>query len=931
MGSDPEVVPVDHHGLGELLRAHRERGLLTQEGLAERAGLSARTIRAIEAGRVRRPHGTSLRLLADALGLSDQDRAALAGTRSGGAGGVIHATAAQLPMDAVGFTGRAGSLSRLDGFLPSDDGAPSALVIAAIVGSAGVGKTALAVHWAHRVAARFPDGQLFVNLDGFALGSPLRPVQALARLLLGLGVAADAVPVDVEEAAGLYRSLMAGKRMLVVLDNARSAEQVRPLVPGSPRSLVVVTSRDRLSGLVATHGARQLALDVFTQPEAIDLLTRILGEDRTGAEVEATARLAELCAGVPLALRIAAANVDSQAGMSAQPVAAYVARLRGQDGLAELEVAGDHSNAVCTAFDSSYEALESDTRRLFRLLGLVSGQDVTPPAAGALAGMAPERAARLLQQLAGAHLVEPRASGGFGLHDLLRRYAHQRALETDDEDARVQAVERLLGWYVHTADAAATRLYPGTLRLPVPPIAGSSPSGFADHAEALAWLNAERANLVAAVGYATEHGPHAAAWLLADVLHGYFTHNRHMVDWLAVANAARTAAQAEGDARAEAAAQRNLGRVHQALGDYTQAAAQYTSALELARRARWVEGEAAILVAIGMTDQDQGWLRRAADHHTRALILFREANAMGGQAIAMGNLGQVTHEMGCLEQAADHTTDALMLYREIASKGGEAAALTTLAEVDRDRGRLDDAHRHLLRSMALTRDIGYRYGEARALYVLATVQRDAGRHDHACEAAQHALDMARHIRDPRIQADALNTLGSVHLGRGDGLEAIERHRQALDLARSTKASAPEIDAVLGLAAAHTHLGEHSRAILHARQALDLAHRAGYRTWEAHAHVTLAATYLALDHHGRAAEHARQALDIHDQTGHLLGRARALVALGHALHGTDDCSAAWARWQEARTLVDDGHRVRALLNHVPVPPALLVPHRCVAGV
>jgi tetratricopeptide (TPR) repeat protein/transcriptional regulator with XRE-family HTH domain len=910
-----------------LLRAHREGALLSQEELAARSGLSVRAIRDVEAGRVQRPRGESLRLLADALELTDGERSALTGGRAAAS---THAVARQLPADVVGFTGRSDVLRALDDLLPRDGALTAdAVVITAIAGTAGVGKTALAVHWAHRVAGCFPDGQLFVDLNGYGLDRPLAPIRALTRLLRGLGVAADAVPIEVDQAAALYRSMLAGKRMLVVLDNARSAEQVRPLLPGTPGPMVVVTSRARLTGLVATHGIYELNVEVLTRAEAVALLTVILGKERVNAEPDAASELAELCACVPLALRIAAANVVGQSGVPAQPVAAYVSRLRGEERLDELTVAGDPSSAVRTAFDRSYQALDSDTRRLFRLLGLVPGQHVSVAAAGALAALSPERARRLLERLASAHLVEPRTAGRFGFHDLLRRYAHERALETDGERARAQAMERLLVWYLHTTDAAARRLYPGKLRLPVAPAEGVSPLGFADQAEALAWLDAERANLVSAVGHAAEHGPRTLAWLLADVSRAYFTYNRHMVDWLTVARAALAAAQAVGNAQAEAAAQRNLGRVHQALGDYGQAAALYTSALERARRSRWVEGEAAVLVAIGMTDRDRGQLRQAADHHARALTLYRKAGSKGGQAIAIGNLGDVSREMGCLEQAADHAANALSLYQEVTSKGGLVVALTTLAQVDRDRGRLQEARQHLLRVMALTREIGNRYGEARGLCVLATVHRDAGGHTQAWEAAQDALEMARHIRDPRVQADALNTLGSIRSCQDDGQEASELHRQALDLARRTNACAPQIDAVLGLAAAQTLLGEHSRAILHARQALGLAQRAGYRISQAQAHIALAAAFLALDHDVQAAEHARQALDLHNRIGHRLGRCRALVALSRALMATDDSNGAWALTLLTDVGSRDAGHLSAMLHAVPVPPALAPPAR--AGV
>jgi tetratricopeptide (TPR) repeat protein/DNA-binding XRE family transcriptional regulator len=911
--------PAEADGFDVLLRYHREQAGLTQERLAEQAGVGARTIRAVECGQVQ-PRAQTVRLLADGLGLLGPARAKFHATArrshsdprpappAGPAGSLAAVVApAQLPADVAGFAGRGRQLAALDALLADFDhgegqGRAGAVVISAIAGTAGVGKTALAVHWAHRVRARFGDGQLYVNLHGWAQGLPLSPLQALARLLGALGVAPEAVPVDVDQAAGLYRSLLADRRVLVVLDNARDAEQVRPLVPGGPGCLVVVTSRSQLGGLVASHGARRLNLEVLTRDEAVSLLVGMLGADRVGAEPAAAAALAEVCGLLPLALRIVGARLAAHPGQS---IAGWVARLRRGDRLAELAVDGDPQAAVRAAFDCSYTTLAADVRRLFRLLGLVPGPEFTVEVGAALAGVAVGRARWPLELLADAHLVEPHASGRFGLHDLLRLYARQRTEQEDSEPQRQQARNRLFGWYLHTADAAAGLLYPQMLRLPVPPAgAGPPAAGLKDRAGALAWLESERPSLIAAVQHAAVYGPRPVAWLLGDAMRGYFWEHRHMVEWLAVAHAALGAADAEGDPQAQAAAHRDLGMRYQCQGDITRATRHYSSALGLARRAGWVDGEAATLGTLGLLHTELGRLQQAADYHIQALDLYRQTGHAPGQATALGNLGDMARRMGRPEQAIDHSAKALALFRDIGAQGGQAMSLSNLGEAYRDLGRLNDAERHLNESLALARELGNRCCEVYDLSALASVHRDAGRLTPALELAEAAVTLAREIGDPAVEADALNTLGSVLLCLDRCEQAAERHRQALDLACQTNTRYPQTEALLGLAATWRRQGRHSQAIQHAEQARGLACGGRFRVLEGRMHAILATVHLDLDNCDEAAHHARQAVAVFGAAGHRLYHARALGTLGQALHRAGDAAAARLRWQEALVLLSD---------------------------
>jgi tetratricopeptide (TPR) repeat protein/transcriptional regulator with XRE-family HTH domain len=917
MASDGDTEPpADPATLAGLLRVLREQALLSQEQLAERAGLSVRTIVGLESGRVRRPRGDSVRLLADALDLSGPDRVALvAAARSGQVRAAAPSPApAQLPADLVEFTGRRAELEELDAILAGAGGRPA--VILAIAGTAGVGKTALAVHWAHRVADRFPDGQLFVNLQGYASGAPVSLLKALAQLLQGLGVAAEQIPTEVQAAAGLYRSLLADRRVLVVLDNARNAEQVRPLVPGSLGCLVLVTSRDRLAGLSATHSARRLTLDVLSPGEAVSLLAWVLGAERVAAEPEAARELAEVCGLLPLALRIAAANLACHPDQS---IAGYAAGLREGDRLGGLAVDGDAGLAVRAAFDYSLAALDPEARRLFWLLGTVPGPSFTTEAAAALAAVPMPQARRLLERLAGAHLVEPRGPGRYGLHDLLRAYARQRAERHDGDAERPAALGRLLGWYVQAADATNRLLYPERLRLPVPAADPELPEvEFAERAGALAWLEAERANLVAAVQHAADQGPRSSAWLLADALRGYFWQSRHMVDWLAVARAGLAAATAEGDRQAQAAAERNLGGACESLGDYERAAGHYSSALPLARQAGWLEGEAVSLSDIGELHAEMGQLQRAADCLAQALALHRQAGYKAGQATVLDYLGDVERALGRPMQAVEHLVQALALHREIGSRSGQAADLSNLGEAYRDLGQLDRAQQHLTEALALSRELGSRFGEAYGLHALAALHRDAGRHPHALELAEAALELACEVRTARLETDARNTLGGVQLRLGRPELAAGHHRRALELACQADAHYPETEALLGLAAAHQGQAQPAEAIQHAQAALALASRGGYRILQGQARAALAAAHLDLGHHDQAIQHARRAREVHRQTGHRLGEARTLVTLGRALRRAGDTAAARSCLEQAhRVLTDigshDADQVRALLE------------------
>jgi DNA-binding SARP family transcriptional activator/Tfp pilus assembly protein PilF len=791
---------------------------------------------------------------------------------------------AQLPADVATFTGRDEYLRQLDDALTSGEQGP-AVVVSAVAGTAGVGKTALVTHWGHLVRDRFPDGQLYVNLHGYASTAPLRPIDALARFLRAFGLAGDQVPTDVDEAVTRYRAMLAGKRVLVVLDNARTADHVRPLLPGSPGCLALVTSRDGLADLTGSE-IRRLTLDLLSPDEAEDLLIRILGVDRVLAEAQAAAELARRCAYLPLALRIAAANLVLYPD---EAIAGYVARMR-DDGLSALAVDGDRQAAVRSAFDLSYARLSPPQQRLFRLLGLVPGPDLTPAAAGALADIETGEAARLLDRLADAHLVDGNGAGRYALHDLLRAYAVERVRDSDGEQPGTAASRRLYDWYLLSADAAAGLLYPEKLRLRA---AVPSDRGFADDADAMAWLDAERPNLIAAARHTAEYGPREVSWLLADTMRGYLMVRGHTVDWLNVASVGLGAAQAEGDRSGQAALRLSLAEAYVVLGRYEPSIDNATEGLALARDDGWYEGQAVALNILAYVYWCTGRLPEAASACHDALELDRRTGSLAGQTIRHGNLASIYWDLGRLEQAAEEYRRALGLARQIGSGTGQALHLSNLGETYHALGRLDDAMAALAEAHAFALEAGDHAEEAHADCGIAMVHCTAGRTEQALESARTAMVLIEETGDRQDEADILLILGAINERMGEPGAAVERHEQGLRVAREIGARRTEVVALNALAGSLVSIGRADLASDRAREAYDLSRELGYRAREGTALTMLAAAAMDQGRPDEASVFAHRALLIHQETGHRLGAARTLLILGRAREADgEDPRAAW---------------------------------------
>jgi DNA-binding SARP family transcriptional activator/tetratricopeptide (TPR) repeat protein len=790
---------------------------------------------------------------------------------------------AQLPPNVPAFTGRESLLRELEAIVAQADGRST--VISAIVGTAGVGKTALAVQWAHQIRNQFVDGQLYVNLRGFSSGPALRPIDALVGFLHALGVASEDVPAGVEEASALYRSLVADRRMLILLDNANHPDQVRPLLPGGPGCHVVITSRDRLAGLVARDGARSLSLDVLTANESHVLIGRLIGVGRVLGELEATADLARLCARLPLALRIAAANLASQ---PRHTVTSYTAQLREGNRLAALVVDGDEETAVRAAFDLSYAALPGPARRMFRLLGAAPGPDTTAEAAAALADIETTEAARLVEQLASANLIDPHAPGRYGFHDLMRLYALERSTVEDEAMARRDALARVFEYYLHRGHAAARRISEGVLRLPLPPTARPA-AEFRDNASAFAWLDAERVNLLAAIDNAAADGPRQYAWRIADALRGYFLLRMFTVDWLTAANAALSAAEAEDDLFGKAAARLSLGVLSSRQFRHDDAIANHLACARDGAAAGWSDAVAAAAGNLGGVYLEQGRLPESANQLREAVQISRACGSVGPTASALANLGHVSTYLGHLEESAAQLTEAVGLCRELGYH--VAGVWANLGEACYLLGRLDTALSHLTASLGMHREAGNRAGEANALRSMSHVLREAGRLSEAMTVAERAVRTATEAGHRPAEAVAHGALGWAKASLGNHRGAVDDHERALRLARTTGHLCPEVEALIGMADARRHLGELAAAQTYATSGLGIARDAGFRVHEGQAMLILAEIQLDLGQDRLATEQAGRALVLHQDTGHRLGEARAYLLLGRLRQVTDARAAA----------------------------------------
>ncbi len=734
----------------------------------------------------------------------------------------------QLPPAIRNFVGRRAETERIVALLRSEGEVP----VVTVSGPPGVGKTALAVRLAHRMRTAFPDGRFYVDLHTHSMARPPSTPMVLARLLRALGHSAEHLPMDQDELVAAYRTALRGKRVLITADNAASASQVRPLIPSEPGCALLVTSRNELTALTVRDGARGVRLDMLTEQESVSLLGAILGEDVTARQPEATARLAGLCGHLPLALRIAASNL---AGSHRPDIGAYIQRFPEGRRVQALAMDDDQHIAVSRAFDLSYVALPSEASALFRLLALFPGADITGEATAVLADIAPSEAAKALEQLAAANLVQRLPGDRYQLHDLLSEYAAERARTEDADGYRAEARDRLFDWYLRGAKGAAAVLYPefvAATRSEAESAVG--PAAPQERSQALHWLETERANLVAVIEFCAEQGPGPMAWRLTEAMGWYLGISGHHSEYVAAARAGLRAARSAGDPAAESAMVGCLVWEYRNLGDLDTALRCLTEVLE----SGGPDSSTRPLLTVW-----HGSVRLELGHLERARACFAEiADLVSGQtapsflsvAASLG-LGAVDFWSGRCEQALPRMEEALAAASRAGAPVERVECLMVLGRCLLEMGETERAAGLLRTAAEESSALHNGYHQADVFAHLAMALAELGDLDAASEAAHRARLRSRELHNRCITATVWQALGAVHRAQGEGGKAATAYRHAL--AATTQGTVHPYrmcESLLGLARAHAALGQAHEAAGHARRALATAREYGFGSLEARA-------------------------------------------------------------------------------------------------
>lgn len=767
----------------------------------------------------------------------------------------------QPPADSRHFIGRISELTWLRGLWPDDGSVPDTVVVAVISGMPGLGKTTLAVRAAHRLAGRFPDGVLFLDLHGFTPDTePTTASAALDALLRSLGVPGDRIRGDLAERAALYRSVLAGRRVLVVLDNAAEETQVRPLLPGAPGCLVLITSRRRLARLDDAH---HLSLTTLSRIEAVDLFRAGAG-DRAASEHHDIEQIVDLCGNLPLAIRIAAARLRVSTAMTP---ATLLARLRLEKKGNRLAWLDDGERSVAAAIAVSDQHLTADQQRAFRVLGLAPGPSIDPHAAAALTGRPVDQARQLLEGLEEVNLLGPGpVPGHWAFHDFTRDYA-TLMLSEDGEAERRDALTRLFDYYRHTASVAADMCYPeqAANHDHVPESAAVLPP-LDDPVQAETWLDAELPNLLAAAAQAASHGWPSHTSHLSAALAGHLRNRARHGDAETLLGHELVAARHAGDHAGERHALTGLGETYGLMGRYESAGDHYRKALELARASGDRQAECHGLAGLGTVCRATGDYERAVEYYEQALGVARDLRDGPREGYALTGLGDTHLMLGRYPRAEDRYQQALTCFRTCGDRRGECHVLVNLGTMRRIRGRHERAARYHRQALDLARELRDRSREGYALAGLGTVYRQTGDHDRAAECYQQALDLARELRDRYGETSALAGLAGVLVMMGHYEQAAEHYQRALDIARWIGGLNGMFEALYGLGELSRLTGHAEHALTHHCEALDIAGKLKQRHDQARAHQALAQDHEALNQPDQVRLHKEQASRIFADLG-----------------------------------------------------------------
>jgi tetratricopeptide (TPR) repeat protein/DNA-binding SARP family transcriptional activator len=803
---------------------------------------------------------------------------------------------AQLPPDVFGFTGRDKELRQLDAVLATIGAQSTAVVISAVAGTAGVGKTTLAVHWAHRVSSGYSDGQLYIDLRGYDPDPPVTPADALAVLLRGLGVDGAMLPAELTNRASLYRSLTAGRRLLIVLDNANSVEQVRMLLPGTASCLVLITSRDDLAGLVARDGARRIDLDLLPMQDAVALLGKLIGT-RVDAEPDAATLLAERCGRLPLALRIAAElAVTRQAAGIAELVAELADEHRRLDVLA---VPADERTDISSVLSWSYRQLASPAARCFRLLGLSGIHDIDSYAAAALTNADLDDAGRLLNVLGRGHLLQYSHTDHYWMHDLLRAYTARLAHRIDSDSDRNAALSRMFDYYVHTAAVAMNVAFPSARHRRPPLPAPHTPSPpLPGRAQALAWLDQQLPNLVTVTAHTARYGWPDHAHNLAATLWLYLIAAGRYPEAMSVHRHALDVARAQADRTREAAALNNLGRICDEWGRYEESLTYQEQALGIYAELGDQAGLATASSSLGALYGRRGRQAEGFSYQQRALDIFRELGDRFGESIALTKLGNLCGHTGDYRQALTYYQQTLAIQGDTGDRWVRTGTLIDIGIIQVRLGLYDDAitsYRQALDSACHDENPS---AEARARLDLAGIYHRRGLHDQAVDHQQRALNIARRLRNDVYEAFVLNLISIVHQNAGRYDEATNVLRHVLTTAVAAGDINLEVLTLNNLGTLSRRTNHPDEAITHHQRALDLLLSTSRRADQAETLNNLATALHAAGHLNDSLTHHKSALKIATELEEPYEQARALHGIGDVQHASNRHTDAIRHWHAA---------------------------------